>query len=191
MSNPTTALHLSGLDLDTQVCVALGIAPELFYDATRDGGESYMDTWTKREPAEDWVAHMKKRFPHNRDFDTLTVIERKIYPRVSSDIREAWALLDRIHSHDRWRGWVFSKRMRFYDALAGLCVADARPMFHGVTELQAAQLQSARVAWPAAMGVFRKEMPEFICRAILAVVEPEDRAIVGDLPQDFSEAKKP
>lgn len=79
----------------------------------------------------------------------------KIPPPFSTDIAAAFEVLGRIHSHDvtRENFWPFSKRMAFYKQLEFLCVTQGCLL----------------VAWPAALGIFREQMPEFICRAALAV----------------------
>src|SRR4051812_493861 len=62
----------------------------------------------------------------------------------SSSIDAAWTILDRIHLRTRTgdRMWLFSRRTRFYEALGNRCtINESRRLL--------------RVAWPAAMGVFR------------------------------------
>lgn len=90
-------------------------------------------------------------------------------PPYSDGWGGAIRLLDDIHTK-----WVFSKRSRFYEALAARCTIDARPAFHEVSEDTARALQSSRVAWPYALGHFRNELPEFICMAAL------DATVTGD-----------
>lgn len=77
----------------------------------------------------------------------------------SADIRAAFDILDRIHlrTRDGDKMWLFSKRMRFYEALERLC---------SLNELG----HLLPVAWPAALGIFREDMPLFICLAALETV---------------------
>jgi hypothetical protein len=68
-------------------------------------------------------------------------------PRFSTDIGTAWLVLDHVHT------WLFSRRAEFYVILRNLCVTE----------------EGWKIAWPEALGVFRDRMPEFICRAALAI----------------------
>lgn len=99
----------------------------------------------------------------------------------STDIRAAFLIFDVIYSKDAERGWLFSKRRKFYAELERLCSIDARPAFPpremGFAEYDACK--SMPVAWPDALGIFRERMPEFICLAALAVESWSHSSMVG------------
>lgn len=73
-------------------------------------------------------------------------------PEFTRGWNGALKLLDTIHKGDHGERWYFSRRAKFYAELESMCVVDGFP-----------------VAWPAALGHFRNELPEFICRAVLKV----------------------
>lgn len=98
MTAPAVSDLLPGYDLDRRVAEAYGFSGETFWMCTRDGGESCMDSFTARHAAENWVKKMQAR---HLGYETLRVVERIDYPRFSTDMRDAWTIVERMAR----RGW--------------------------------------------------------------------------------------
>ena len=153
-------------ELDARVAVeVMGVEPERIAIATSDGGESACamvdwrnGPWRSESELREWLATQQKRGSH-KDYE---IGEWLRYPAYSTEIRDAWLVVEKYRSGDLWQYYCqpdFS--LMQMDRLEGglwVCQLDAPP-----TPTSGANFS----------GVWVKEStaPQAICVAMLVVAE--------------------